>query len=52
MLNVIKIELKRAILNKKFVIVILLGCIMAVLAFVDTPGFTIAINWYKYMHNN
>ncbi|HBD65887.1 MAG TPA: hypothetical protein DC028_02520, partial [Eubacterium sp.] len=52
MLNVIKIELKRAILNKKFVIVILLGCIMAVLAFVDTPGFTIAINWYKYMHND
>ena len=52
MLNVIKIELKRAIINKKFVIVILLGCIMAVLAFVDTPGFTIAINWYKYMHND
>ena len=36
MWNVIKIELKRAIINKKFVIVILLGCIMAVLAFVDT----------------
>ena len=52
MWNVIKIELKRAIINKKFVIVILLGCIMAVLAFVDTPGFTIAINWYKYMHND
>ncbi len=32
MWNVIKIELKRAIINKKFVIVILLGCIMAVLA--------------------
>lgn len=52
MWNVIKIELKIAIINKKFVIVILLGCIMAVLAFVDTPGFTIAINWYKYMHND
>ncbi len=32
-----KDRIKRAIINKKFVIVILLGCIMAVLAFVDTP---------------
>lgn len=52
MLNVIKIELKRAIINKKFVLVVLIGCIMSMIAFVDTNGFKIATNWYNYMQGD
>lgn len=50
--KLLRMELKRALGSWKFYIVIVLGCVMAVLAFFNTPGFTIAKNWYKYMHGD
>ncbi|MGN0318401.1 MAG: hypothetical protein ACI4E1_10780 [Lachnospira sp.] len=50
--KLLRLELKRALGSWKFLIVIVLGCVMAILAFIYTPGFTIATNWYKYMHGD
>lgn len=50
--KLLRLELKRALGSWRFLIVIVLGCVMATLAFIYTPGFIIATNWYKYMHGD
>ncbi len=51
-LRILRVELKRAIVNWKFALSVFIGCVFAALAFVSTPGFTIAKNWVKYMNGD
>lgn len=46
------VEFKRVFFNWKFYAVILLGSAMAILAFFNTPGWTIAQTWVSYMNGD
>lgn len=52
MKRILKVEFCRVFNDWKFYSVILVGCIMAILAFFNTPGWIIARNWFKYMNGD
>ncbi len=47
---ILKLELKRAFKNGAFLLVVLIGCLMAGLAFYGTRSYLLSKNWLDYMN--